>query len=293
MKSICVKTNNSNLLNYLLNELKNLDLNDVCFSCKKFKYYKNIIIHYKGDNLNLFLEKISYLLSFLVIDELEEDLLKHLITQNYFYFNHSEKNNILQFCFDIIIENFSDFFEKKFKILHDNFYKYLIDHKSIVFLGFVNFRLKDYFEILDDIVTQAVNSFIIEKEYYEFISLLKVYINSQGNNCNIIHLIYLKNESILLDENKNIINISDDIFNAKYLSDISFSSNDYALNSLLNLLPKKLYIHLIDNYVDEFINTLRLIFENRITLCTDCNICNLYKNSTINFEIGNFSNKNK
>ena len=28
----------------------------------------------------------------------------------------------------------------------------------------------------------------------------------------------------------------------------------------------------------EFINTLQLIFEKRVVLCHDCNICNLYKN---------------
>ena len=39
------------------------------------------------------------------------------------------------------------------------------------------------------------------------------------------------------------------------------------------LIPKKIYIHLVDNYIDDFINTLKLIFENRIILCTDCNIC--------------------
>lgn len=287
MKSICIKTNNSNLLDYLLNELKNLDVDNVYFSCNKFKCYNNIIIHYKGTDIDLFLGKISSILSFLVIDELEEDLLKNLISQNYFYFNHSEKNTILQTCFDIIADNFSSFFEEKFKVLYDNFFNYLSSNKSIVLLGFVNFRLKDYLEILDNIVNQAVNSFIVEKEYCEFISLLKLYINSQPNNSNIIHLVYTKSESILLDENKNIIHVSDDIFNAKYLSDISFSSNDYALNSLLNLLPKKLYIHLIDDYIDEFINTLTLIFEKRIVLCTDCNICHLYKHSPLRFSVTN------
>ena len=111
----------------------------------------------------------------------------------------------------------------------------------------------------------------------EFISLLKLYINSQKNNSNIVHLIYNTSESILLDENKNIIMNSEEIFNAKYLSDISFSSNDYTLNSLLNLLPKKIYIHLIDNQIDQFINTLQLIFENRISICLNCEICNLYR----------------
>ena len=145
--------------------------------------------------------------------------------------------------------------------------------------GFTDFRLKDYFNILDEIVTQAVNSYVIEKEYLEFIALLKLYINSQNSNCNIVHIVYSNSNTILLDENKQIIDISEDSLNTKYLSDISFSSNDYTLNSLLTLLPKKIYIHLIDNYIDEFINTLQAIFENRVHICTDCNICRLYKKS--------------
>ena len=38
---------------------------------------------------------------------------------------------------------------------------------------------------------------------------------------------------------------------------------------------------LIDNKIDEFIQTLELVFENRVNLCTDCNICEFYKNSSI------------
>ena len=94
-------------------------------------------------------------------------------------------------------------------------------------------------------------------------------------------MIYSSSESILLDKDKNIIAPDSDIFNAKYLSDISFSSNDFTLNSLLNLVPKKIYIHLLDNTIDEFIQTLELVFENRVNLCTDCNICEFYKNSNI------------
>ena len=84
-----------------------------------------------------------------------------------------------------------------------------------------------------------------------------------------------------MNQNKHVISLDDIIFDAKYLSDISFSSNDYALNGLLTLLPKKIYIHLIDNIVDEFIHTLGLIFEDRVEICTDCSICRIYKNSKI------------
>lgn len=283
MKSLCIKTNNSDLLKYLLNELKELELADVCFSLHQFKHYKNIIIHYTGENETLFLEKISSILSLLVIDELEENFINKIILEHYFYFDCNERKDILNLCFDIMSNDFSDIFDKKFKLLYNVFYNFLLDNKNLYLQGFTNFRLKSYFKVLDDIVAEAVNCFVVEKEYLEFVSLLKLYINSQDSSCNLVHLIYTSNEeeSILLDENKEIINISHDNLNAKYLSDISFSANDYTLNTLLTLLPKEIYIHLIDDYIDDFINTLITIFENRVHLCTDCNICNLYRHSTI------------
>ena len=33
---------------------------------------------------------------------------------------------------------------------------------------------------------------------------------------------------------------------------------------------------LVDNDIDEFANTLLLIFEKKIVVCSDCDICNLY-----------------
>lgn len=277
MKSICIKTNDITLLDYLLNELDYVESSPVYISSNRFKNYKNIIVHYRGENDNEFIHEISCILSCLVIDELEEKFLKNIILKNYFYFNNNERKHILNICFNIFADDFTSNFDKKYNCLINCFESYLKENKAIILKGFINFRLKEYIKILDEIVDEAVNTFVIEKEYLEFVSLLKLYINSQNSTCDIVHLIYSNETSILLDENKNIIDTSKEIFKAKYLSDITFSSNDYALNTLLNILPKKIYIHLIDNLVDEFIQTLVLIFENRVEICTDCNICNLYK----------------
>ena len=210
MKSLCIKTNNSDLISYLLNELGNIELENVCFSCNQFKHYRNIIIHYTGSNTNLFLQKISSMLSFLVIDELEEDLLKRLIFQNYFYFDLEEREQILGLCFDMMANDFHKIFDNKFQILNDYFLEFISSHKSLVFSGFVNFRIKKYLNLLDDIVNTAVNQYVVEKEYLEFISLLKLYINSQSSNINVVHIVYSNSESILLDENKEIIMVAND-----------------------------------------------------------------------------------
>ncbi|MBR3002381.1 MAG: putative sporulation protein YtxC [Clostridia bacterium] len=280
MKSIALKTNNSQTIDYLQNELLNFNMDNVYFTSKQFKHYNNFIIHYKGNNEAVFINKVASLLSFLVIYEFEEDFLKNSIYKNYFYFSSHEREIILSNCYDIMVDS-KDYLKNKYNILFSIFKSYLINNNKIFLNGFINFRLQQYHDLLDSVVNEAVNSFIIEKEYQEFISMLKLYINSQNCNSSEIHVVYSNDFTLILDENKNIIENSNKMLNAKFLSDITFSTNDYTLNTLLNELPEKLYIHLINNTIDEFIRTLTLIFDKRVVICNDCNICNLYKKNIL------------
>lgn len=272
MKSFCFKTNNTQILNYLLNRIQEIDFENLIYSQNQFKIYKNITIHYRGNNNNKFYNFLTVLIGEVVIEFYEEKILKQLINYNYFYFDEYEKNKILENCIQLIEPEVytPKLFDNK------NIKEYVKENKAMVLDGFVYFRLKAYLEYLDEVVDSGVNQFIIEKEYREFISLLRVYVESKVPEYNLLHLIYINGESILLDEKRNIVSVSENIYNAKYLSDISFSSNDFALNTLLCLLPKRIEIHLIDDE-DEFINTLKLIFEGRVTICKDCDICKTYK----------------
>ena len=260
-----------------INDLDLLNINNVYFSCKKFRNYTNIIIHYKGKSIHQFLSSVTKILTYLVLDLYEDNILRKLISDEYFYFSTEEQKSIFNICINNL--NTQDLLTR-IELIENAFYEYLISHKSINLKGFIDFRLFNYAKYLDSIIDICVNKFIIDKEYLDFVNLLKTYINSCDYSISSIHLIYKNQESILLDNNKKIIPINENAFKAHFLSDISFSSNDYALNSLLTLLPKKLYIHLLDEE-DEFINTLKLIFESRIKICTDCNICSLYRNTRV------------
>ena len=272
-KSICIKTNNKDISEYILKEIEYFELTNIYISCYDFKHYTNVIIHYTGNNTDLFINKISVLLSYVVIDFYEPILIKNIINLNYFYFSQEEKKEIYNICLTNI--DFSNSV-KMLNIISHSFYEYFLENKYVILDGFIRFKLNDYIKELDCIVDMCVNKFIIDREYNEFITLLKVYVQTTTPTCDIVHLIYINQESILLDSDKNVIKFSNEISNQKYLSDISFSSNDLALNSLLTLLPSKLYIHVLDKE-DDFINTLKLIFDNRVFICTDCNLCNIYK----------------
>lgn len=285
VNSICIKTNNLEFINYMLTNLENIELNNIYVSTHNFKNYKNIIIHYRGDSIDLFYSNISEILSKIIIEKYEKKIIRYIINSNYFYFNEIEKAKILNICSEALDDLQNSNFKERKNIIFISILKYIIYNKSMILDGFIKFRLKDYMCILDEAVDFSVNKFLIEREYLEFVNLLKIYINSKEPTVPIVHLVYVKQESILLDEFNNIININDQFFEAKYLSDISFSSNDYALNTLLTLLPAKINIHLVNSNEDEFINTLKLIFDKRVYLCTDCDICKVYKSD--NFKLYN------
>lgn len=278
MSSLCIKTNNEDILAYLQKEFSEFNMLNVFYSMHEFKSYKNIIIHYTGIDNELFYTKLATILSYLVIDYFEKDIIKNILSGNYFYFDNSEHNKILNLCTENLCDDDEFSFPNRELCLFDTFYEYITKHHSIIISGFINFRLNNYRRLLCDLVDFSVNEYIIEREYLEFISLLRLYINSQQPASNIVHLISLEHDTFLLDENMKVINIDKNTLNAKYLSDVSFSNNDFILNTLLNLLPKKIYLHLASPLSNlDFIGTLQLIFENRIELCNDCNICNLYK----------------
>lgn len=255
----------------------NLNLSNVYYCTKKFKNYNNVIIHYTGSYTSIFEHNLADVLTNCIISFYEEKLVERLINYNYFYFDYFEKAKIKDECLHLLNTNTTHEFYFRKDSLWLCVYNYLHENKKVILQGFVDFRISPYIKSLDYATDISVNNFIIEREYNEFISLLKLYIHSKPSSRKIIHLIYINKESILLDENKNIIPMFENNFDSKYLSDISFSSNDITLNTLLNIIPKELHIHLISDEDDEFIETLKLIFEDRIQICTDCNICRTYK----------------
>lgn len=276
MKSLCLKTNNKYMIDYLLEEFSNLELDSVYLSNSTFKLYENLIVHYTGDNPTSFIKLASDILTRCILFFYEKKIAKSLLDYHYFYFSEEEKTEILNDCIDLLHFDF-ELQEDCYQEIYDSIFLYLVEHHSMIIQGFVNFRLKGYFKLIDDTMELCVNNFLIEKEYYEFINLLHLYVNSKEANKDLVHLVYVNKESILMDTYKNIIPTNDQVFTATYLSDISFSSNDYCLNTLLNLLPNKIIIHLVDQTDDEFINTLKLIFEQRISICNDCDICRVYR----------------
>ena len=274
MISICIKENNLLLQDYLISEIEESNFDNIKYSKHSFKLYDNLIIHYLGENNEIFFDFISKLISKAIIQFYEEINVKKLINFDYFYFEKNDRKIIFD-EYKLLINKISDFEkEQKFTLIYSPLRSFIKTNKAIVLEGFINFRLKEYNEYLRSLLQEAVNQFILDKEYIEFVNLLKGYVDSKIPDNKEVNLIYVNNEALLLSKDGNIIDL--DIFDSKYLSDITFNNNDYVLNTLVGLIPCKINLHLVSPK-DNFIKTIELIFGDKVQYCQGCELCSAYK----------------
>ena len=103
MKSFCIKTNNQEIINYLLKNLEDSSLENIYFISKEFKCYKNVIVHYLGSNLIDFIGLLTDILTNTIMLYYEPLLIRKLLNYHYFYFEDFEKKIIEQSCYEYII----------------------------------------------------------------------------------------------------------------------------------------------------------------------------------------------
>ena len=159
----------------------------------------------------IFIDCVANALSDIIINHWEPKLLKRIIKENYFYFNKVEQKRIYEFAQDIL--NFNVLsgkrdvlyqIKRKAFILH-KIKEYLLNNNVIILDGFVNFRLKEYMDQLEESVDKAIDEYLMDKEYREFIKLLRHFVNLQEPKRDLVNVVFQGAEIILLDKNSGFI----------------------------------------------------------------------------------------
>lgn len=160
MKSLAIKTNNDEIISYIIRRLET-DIDEIVISTNKFKIYKNIIVHYVGQNERNFLIQFSGVIASAIAIFYENRILNKIINENYCYFEEFEKEIILKIC-EKIIELQEKSFKYKEEILKGLVYEYFLEgNKYMILDGFMNFRVKPYLEVLDYVVDTSVTNFVL------------------------------------------------------------------------------------------------------------------------------------
>ncbi|HHZ03400.1 MAG TPA: hypothetical protein GX396_10795 [Tissierellia bacterium] len=234
----------------------------------------NIRIRYFTDNKlkkREYIEKIIGKISKLLVEYTKSEGI-NCLKENYFYFDEEEVKGIIS---DIEEEIENDI---KIQLIFKNKFKEVLEQSNTINLnGFINFRLKFIKLYVAQVVERCIDSYLMKKEYMDFISIIKLIAESEENHYDIVNVMFNNNKVQVYDKNMQKL---------KYLNNVEFSAelmdkstyDETVINILLSVSPKKIILHdsKIDKKNKEAYNTadiIRRIFEGKVETCNGCKYC--------------------
>ena len=143
------------------------------------------------------------------------------------------------------------------------------ENKEININGFLTFRMRELREDIECIIEKVVEGYLVEKEYKEFVKLLKYFVDIQESKIEKVN-IYVEGDSTY----KVTDGYDEDIFTSflKDLSDcklgIDANVEDIIISGLISNAPKSINIYGKDNCKNkEFIDTIINVFGDRVRTC--------------------------
>ena len=202
-----------------------------------------------------------------------KELMKERIAKICIEYSTEEKEKILSLTYENT-KSKKNFIREK-TIIKEEILNHLIENNTLILDGFMHFRLRRFIYILDISIEKAISEIETEKEYLEFVNMLQYFVEIQESKEELINVIIKGDNYLLLDkDNKPIENgllnvMDEDLWNE------DMSKGDLLVSSLIVLSPLKLIVHIEENKEKDLIDILSKVFKDKITICNNCNICEL------------------
>jgi putative sporulation protein YtxC len=293
MQSICIGIDgrSEDIMQHMNNELLQLKNKKINYSIDEVNSEGSTSIVCRIDDEKYYTDKpaqsyktlkimVSNALADYIINQYEERLISRIINSNYCYFNVLERKEILEKAVKSVKNEDKTFLNTLLKIRRRNvIVRKLLDYfestDSLILDGFVNFRLKEYTKDLEEVVDKAVDDFLMEREYKEFIRLLRYFVDIQEPKYDAIHVIVgFDNKYILLDEKKR--EITNECIK-EFISEIpegDINYDDLLVSTLITFAPRKIVIHCTGQLKNkELLETIKNVFFGKVFLCNGCETC--------------------
>lgn len=223
---------------------------------------------------------VAKMLAEVIILREEKKIVYNIVEQNYYYFAIDERRIIYENALCLLndhhggIEDFG--FGIRCKSIVEKISEYLSSHHELVLEGFINFRLKEYRKKLAKVVDSAVDDFMIELEYKEFIRVLRYFVTIQEPQIEELHVVIINSGTYkILDSQRNLIsNQKLEDFIAE--SDDSINYEDLLITAIITLAPYNVMVHVNDNHrttSQGVVDIIKKIFEDRFMICDGCDFC--------------------
>lgn len=224
-----------------------------------------------------FMNKIYYEIGECIYDIMSQEYCKNKISKylnkNYSYIDKEENDIISKKTLEVLLkkdykegENGRVLFLNRKNIAIKNIVNILRENKEVSLEGILTFRINEFANIIEPIVDKVFEIHAIEKEYDEFIGLLKHFIKGVDSKLYMINIEIDENGKYkVLDENGiDLLCEVEGSIMADLLVGVC-NIEDVILSVLISNVPKRVMITGEENAKNkEFIRTIKTVFEDRV-----------------------------
>ncbi|WP_368489946.1 putative sporulation protein YtxC [Clostridium sp. BJN0013] len=236
---------------------------------------------------NIFDIHVASIIYNIIIDEFCKKDMGAFLSDTYFFLKYEELEEIKKESLKVlrgemeIRDEDSIYCINKRNDIIDKICGCIDENREINIEGFMTFRMKELLDDLETIIDRVVEKYMAEKEYNEFIKLLKYFIEIQESKMDYLSII-ISNDGKYIINNEREEDITDSFF--KDLTELKYNANtdldDILISALITNSPENIVIHCVENCKNkELIDTIKNVFTHRVKFCDDCKICRLIKNN--------------
>jgi putative sporulation protein YtxC len=142
--------------------------------------------------------------------------------------------------------------------------------------GMVRFRMKDYLSLIDTGIQEVLDQFLADREYEEFVSMLRYMLDSQQPSNQVLHVFCSDDQVWLTDAAGDLIRDPMVTQAAEQASDGGdVNPEDLAMSILITRAPCRIVIHDITVAAPwpSFAETVEKVFLDRAVRCRECSTC--------------------
>lgn len=139
--------------------------------------------------------------------------------------------------------------------------------------GFLRFRAHEYKSELKNAVEFAINEYVVEKEYLEFIQLLKHFVDSQKPRLDSLHVGITPQGKFHLynDEGVKVTHEFLEDYQLDTVHELGYE--DLLISALIAVAPRQITLHIRYAGYQDTLKTIKSVFGKRVRDCKGCSLC--------------------
>ncbi|MGI6119162.1 MAG: sporulation protein YtxC [Desulfosporosinus sp.] len=139
--------------------------------------------------------------------------------------------------------------------------------------GFLRFRAQEYRSEVNKAVEYALDEYVIEKEYMEFITLLKHFVDRQKPRLDCLHVGITPQGKFHL-YNDERVKVTHQYLEDYQLDDVhELGYEDLLVSALIAVAPRQIILHIRYEGFKDSLKTIRSVFGDRVRDCHGCILC--------------------